>query len=187
MHEASMKTIFAVASIMALFLIVSANVSPSKAAEQTTVQAFATWQSEGRVYRVGEDKGLFVGGLMGIMFVENGKGALNTAKIVCPAMIEISFKDDRVAGDGRCIITGAKGNTVFGKWRCSGIALYGCKGQFDLTAGTGMFEGVTGSGPIVFRMAIAQFARKSTEKSATGIGLGMTAWPRLTYRLKSKQ
>lgn len=187
MHEASMKAIFAVSTVLAFLLIASAQLSPLKAAEQTTVQAFATWQSEGRVYRIGENKGLFVGGLQGTMFADNDKGELNTAKIICPAMIEIRLEDDEVTGDGRCIITGTRGNTVFGKWHCTGKALLGCVGVFELTAGTGKFEGVTGGGAIVFRTAIAQFARKSTEKSATGIGLGLTAWPRLTYRLKSKQ
>ena len=62
--------------------------------------------------------------------------------------------------------------------------LIGCKGVFELTAGTGKFQGVTGSGPIVFRTAIAQFARKLSEDSAKSIGLGLTAWPRLTYRLR---
>ena len=179
-----MKPSFGLLALLAFVLIQSANVTALKAAEETTVQAFATWQSEGRLFRVGEDNALFVGGLQGIMFVENGKGELNTAKIVCPAMMEIRFEDAHMTGEGRCIITGVQGNRVFGKWSCSGIALIGCKGVFELTAGTGKFQGVTGSGPIVFRTAIAQFARKSSEDNAKSIGLGLTAWPRLTYRLK---
>ena len=172
------------AAIVALTILFCATMTSVRAAEETTVQAFATWQSEGRLFRVGEDKGLFVGGLRGIMFVENGKGELNTAKIVCPAMMEVRFEDAHMTGEGRCIITGVKGNRVFGKWRCAGIALIGCKGVFELTAGTGKFQGVTGGGPIVFRTAIARFARKSSEDNTKSIGLGLAVWPRLTYRLK---
>ena len=179
-----MKNTFRLATFLALVLIQLTNAASLKAAEETTVKAFATWQSEGRLFRVGENKGLFVGGLQGIMFVDDGKGELNAAKIVCPAMMEVRFEDAHMTGEGRCIITGVKGNRVFGKWRCAGIALIGCKGVFELTAGTGKFQGVTGSGPIVFRTAIAQFARKSSEDNAKSIGLGLTAWPRLTYRLK---
>ena len=118
------------------------------------------------------------------MFVDDGKGELNAAKIVCPAMMEVQFEDSHINGEGRCIITGVKGNRIFGKWRCAGIALMGCKGVFELTAGTGKFQGVTGSGPIVFRTAIAQFTRKLSEDNVKSIGMGLTVWPKLTYRLK---
>lgn len=187
LNEGTMKSIFHATTLVALVLTQTVYVTSANAAEETTIQAFATWQSAGRVYRTGDDKALFVGGLEGIMFVDDGKGDLNTAKIVCPMMMEINLKNDRVSGDGRCIITGAAGNSVFGKWQCGGIALAGCKGKFELTAGTGKFEGVTGSGEIVFRTALSRFARNLSEKSATSIGLGLTAWPRLTYRLPSKK
>lgn len=179
-----MKPSFGLITLLSFALVQFVTPTPSKAAEEITVQAFATWQSEGRLFRVGEDKALFVGGLRGIMFVENGKGELNTAKIVCPAMMEVRFEDAHMTGEGRCIITGVKGNRVFGKWRCAGIALIGCKGVFELTAGTGKFQGITGGGPIVFRSAITQFTRKSSEDNVKSIGMGLTVWPKLTYRLK---
>lgn len=174
---------FGFATAVAVTLLFNANMTSVRAAEETTVAALATWQSEGRLFRIGEDSGLFVGGLSGIMFVEKGGGGLNAAKIVCPAMMEVRFKDAYMTGEGRCIITGVKGNRVFAKWRCVGIALIGCKGAFELTAGTGEFQGVTGGGEIIFRTAVSEFARKSSEDNARGIGLGLAVWPRLTYRL----
>ena len=174
---------FGFAAAVAFTLLFNANMTSAWAAEKTTIAAFATWQSEGRLFRVGEDSGLFVGGLSGIMFVEKGGGGLNAAKIVCPAMMEVRFKDAYMIGEGRCIITGVKGNRVFAKWRCVGVALIGCKGKFELTAGTGKFQGISGGGDIIFRTAVSEFARKSSEDNARGIGLGMAVWPRLTYQL----
>lgn len=178
-----MKFKFGFAAAVAFTILFNSNMTSVWAAEETTVAALATLQSEGRLFRVGEDKGLFVGGLSGIMFVEKGGGELNAAKIVCPAMMEVRFKDAYMTGEGRCIITGAKGNRVFAKWRCVGIALIGCKGRFEFTAGTGNFLGVTGGGDIIFRTAVAEFARKSSKDNARGIGLSLAVWPRLTYRL----
>jgi hypothetical protein len=183
LDEIGMKNSLFLITLAGLVLIQSANFAPVKGAQETTVKAFATLRSEGSLFRVGEDKALFVGGLRGIMFVENGEGELNAGEIVCPAMMEVQFSNAHMTGEGRCIITGLKGNRVFGKWRCAGVALIGCKGDFQLTAGTGTFQGVTGSGPIVFRTTITRFARKSSETNANSIGLSLAAWPRLTYRL----
>ena len=72
----------------------------SKAATETIAQAFSIWRSEGRLFRVGEDKCLSVGGLRGIMIVETDKGELNTANIVCPAMREFRFEDAHMIGEG---------------------------------------------------------------------------------------
>lgn len=178
-----MKLRFEFISILVVSILASSLIAPAKAAEETTVSAFATWQSAGRLFLTGEQEALFVGGLNGLMFIEKGDGALNTAKIVCPATMVIRLTDGYMTGEGRCIMTGTQGNRVFGKWGCIGIALKGCKGIFELTAGTGRFRGISGGGTIILRTAIAEFVRKSTEKDAKGIGLGLIVWPKLTYKL----
>ncbi len=174
---------FGRAFVLALGLSVVASTATVRAAEETTVEALATYQSYGRLFRVAENQALFVGGFNGIMFAVDGRGALNTAKIVCPGMMEVNLDDGRTTGEGRCIITGSEGNRVFAKWRCSGAALVGCKGTFDLTAGTGRFQGISGGGDVVLRTAITKFARNMSEDHAEGIGLGLAIWPNLKYRL----
>ena len=178
-----MKRRFVLTCFLALGLSVVAGMATVRAAEEVTVEALATYQSYGRVFLVAENEALFVGGFKGIMFVENGRGALNTATIICPGTMEINFDDGRAAGEGRCIITALEGDRVFAKWQCSGLALIGCKGRFDLTAGTGRFQGITGGGEFMLRTAIAKFARDMSEDNAEGIGLGLAMWPNLKYRL----
>lgn len=178
-----MKLRYGLAFVLALGLSVFASSATVRAAEETTVEALAAYQSYGRLFRTAENQALFVGGFDGIMFVANGRGPLNTAKIVCPGMMEVNLDDGRTTGEGRCIITDSEGNRVFAKWRCSGEALVGCKGAFDLTAGTGRFQGISGGGDFILRTAITKFARDMSEDHAEGIGLGLAVWPNLKYRL----
>ena len=171
------------AFVLALGLSAVASMTTVRAAEEITVQALATYQSYGRLFLVAEDRVLFVGGFNGIMFAETGDGSLNTAKIVCPGMMEINLDDERTLGEGHCIITDLKNNRIFAKWRCSGEALVGCEGTFDLRAGTGPWKGVSGGGDFKLRTAIAKFARNMSEDHAEGIGLGLATWPNLKIRL----
>ncbi len=153
------------------------------AAEEMKLEATATWESKGRLYLVGEQKALFVGGFGGVMFVTDGKGALNAARIACPGMMDIDFSSSQTSGNGRCIITGATGDRVFAKWDCAGLAMVGCKGNFVLTAGTGRFQGVSGGGAFVLRTAVGEIQADFVSGTVASIGLGLAAWPALTVKL----
>ena len=157
--------------------------SPAVAAEEFKMQATATWQSQGRVYFIGEEEALFVGGFSGIMFVDDGEGSLNAAKLVCPGMMEINMKTDRESGEGRCIITTQEGHRVFAKWRCDGVAMEGCAGDFALVAGTGPFQGISGGGPFILRSAMGNITADLASGDVDTIGLGIAAWPLLTVKL----
>ena len=174
-----LRLVFVVAAI----LMGGAHTSALHAAEEGIVDALATWQSAGTLYRVGENEALFVGGFSGIMFVENGKGVLNAAKISCPGMVDVDLGDDSTNGEGRCVISGVKGDRIFAKWSCSGKALVGCMGKFELIAGTGRFQGITGGGDFVLRTAISVFARDMSKDKVDGIGMGLAGWPKLKYRI----
>ena len=165
-----------------LLLAVFITVAPASA-EEITVEATATWESKGSLYLTGENQGIFVGGFSGIMFAQDGKGALNVATLVCPGMMDIDFATDKMSGGGRCIITGAGGARVFAKWRCAGFAGVGCMGKFDLTAGTGRFQGVTGGGDFVLRTAIGTIRADLNSGEVTSIGLGLAVWPKLVLKL----
>jgi hypothetical protein len=62
-------------------------------AEETTVKAAAVWQGQGRFYKATENLALFAGYFEGVMAVENKQGALDSASMVCPAMLEVNLTD----------------------------------------------------------------------------------------------
>jgi len=154
------------------------------AAEEIKMRATATWQSKGSLFLTGENEALFVGGFNGIIFADDGLGNFNAAQLVCPGMMDINLKNDEMSGQGRCIITNAKGHRVFAKWQCKGIATQGCKGDFDLLAGTGPFQGVSGGGEFVLRSAMSKLTADLISGDIDTIGLGIAAWPDLTVKLR---
>ncbi len=153
------------------------------AGEEIKLEAMATWESKGSVFLTGEKQALFVGGFSGIMFVETGEGDLNAASIVCPGMMDINLESNQTSGSGRCIMTGASGHRVFAEWNCAGVATAGCMGDFKITAGTGLFQGVTGGGDFALRSAIGELQADLGSGNVTSIGLGLAVWPKLVLKL----
>jgi hypothetical protein len=176
----SKKRIFGV--IVLSILMIAFSGIPAKA-EEGTVTAMSAWQGRGQVFKVGEHEALFVGGFGGIMFLEDRKGVLDAAKIICPGTMEINLEDGSQKGEGRCIITSREGDRVFAKWNCEGVHLQGCEGKFNLTGGTGKLEGITGESDFTIRSAIGEITVKipSTEVYETAIGLAF--WPKLHYKI----
>ena len=170
-------------ALLGLLLVVATPVRSVMAGEEFKLQATATWQSKGSVYLIGENEALFVGGFSGVMFVTDGQGSLNAAQLICPGMMDINLQNGETSGQGRCIITNAEGHRVFAKWQCDGIATQGCKGDFELLAGTGRFQGVSGGGEFVLRSAIGQLTADLISGDVDTIGLGLAAWPNLTVKL----
>ncbi len=150
-------------------------------AEEEALKAMAVWHGDGQLYDIGENRALFVGEYRGILFVEDGKGRLDAATMVCPGTVETNLEAGSTTGDGRCIMTGREGNKVFAKWSCSGNVIM-CKGTFTFTGGTGNFQGITGDNEFMARTALIQL---------TGIGpgeglreaVGLAIWPQLRYKL----
>lgn len=170
-------------ALLGLFFVAAAPLHSAIAAEEFKLQASAVWQSKGSVYLIGENEALFVGGFNGIMFANDGQGNLNAAQLVCPGMMDINLQNGETSGQGRCIITNAEGHRVFAKWQCDGIATQGCKGDFELLAGTGPFQGVSGGGEFVLRSAIGKLTADLISGDVDSIGLGLAAWPNLTVKL----
>ena len=100
--------------------VLPGGVGAAQAAEEGTVNALASWQGQGRVFKIGERQALFVGGFVGILFVENNQGALHAARILCPGSLDIDLGTGNQAGEGRCIITDRAGDRVFARWTCVG-------------------------------------------------------------------
>ena len=166
----------------ALAVAVMATPVVTQAAEEGTVKILAPWQSSGKVYQVGEKELLFTGSAEGIMYIEDGKGALDAAIIVCPGSREMSLETGKAVAHGRCIMTNGEGNQVFAKYRCEG-ALGQCQGKFTLTGGTGKFAGITGEGDMLVRTALGQVAVDVASGEAVRGAAGLAIWPNLSYKI----
>ena len=152
------------------------------AAEEGEVRMMSPWESAGQVFRTGEDQILFLGVAEGIVYIEDGEGALDSALLVCPGTREIAVESGVSTAQGRCILTSSTGDQVFASYQCKGDA-GGCKGEFELDGGTGGFAGITGSGEIHVRTALAAMAvDKATGTTVSGAA-GLAVWPKLTYKI----
>jgi hypothetical protein len=87
----------------------------ASAAEEGVVNALASWQGQGRLFRTGDQQALFVGAFVGIFFVENNQGVLHAAHILCPGAIDIDLGTGGQTGEGRCVITTRGGDRVFAR------------------------------------------------------------------------
>ena len=175
--------------VMALGAVLAASLiaAPTVAAEEQTVNAFADYQGEGKVYVTGVKKGTFVGAIVGQLFVESEKGPLHAGRIVCPAMMQIDLENGKQAGSGRCTITAEDGAQVFAVWSCRGVHLVGCDGKLMLTGGTGRAAGVSGSGPLTIRTTSRGLVKKSSDKDAViSLGRGVLVLRGFNYKTPSK-
>lgn len=155
--------------------------SDAYAAKETSVRATAVWQGEGTAVRVGDKEALMNGVLEGAMFIEDNKGDLNTAKMICPVSITLQ-PDGAQTGQGGCLLIAQDGDQVFAKWTCKGEYLKGCAGQFTLNGGTGKFKGITGGGLFGLRGTM-QETMPGGPGVVTQTVIGLAVWPELKYKL----
>lgn len=155
-------------------------------AEEGTVKATATWRARSFVFPVGQDQAYLVGVYSGTFFVDDGKGALHAASIVCPATAEGDLKTMTKTGQGRCILTDEDGNRIYARFSCTGD-LEGCRGPFKIEGGTGRFEGITGEGEMISRILVRQMTTVTGFETAEQEGEGIALWSSLTYRIPEKK
>jgi hypothetical protein len=154
-------------------------------AEEGTVKAAATWKARSFVFPVGQDQAYLVGVYSGTLYVDDGKGALHAASIVCPATAEGDLKSMTKTGQGRCILTDDDGNRIYARFSCSGD-LEGCRGPFKIDGGTGRFTGITGEGEMISRILVRQMTTVMGFETVEQEGEGIAVWPSLTYRIPDK-
>lgn len=172
-----------VAGAAVALAVLLAGSGPGLAAEEGTVRASASWAGQGRFIPTGTGTAYFVGAFSGILFIENDRGALNAAKILCPGTLEVDVNGGKQQGEGRCVLTDGEGNQVYAQWQCSGTHLIECKGPFTLTGGTGRFKGITGQGDFRVRSAIAELALGRLGEGLQETAGGLAEWPSLRYRI----
>ncbi|MDF0643300.1 MAG: hypothetical protein P0111_04675 [Nitrospira sp.] len=154
-------------------------------AEEGTVRAAATWKSRSFVFPVGPDQAYLVGVYSGTLYVDDGKGALHAASIVCPATAEGDLKTMTKTGQGRCILTAEDGDRIYARFSCTGN-LEGCRGPFKIEGGTGRFAGTTGEGEMISRILVRQMTTVTGFETVEQEGEGVAVWPSLTYRIPEK-
>lgn len=154
-------------------------------AEQVQISAFAPWEAEGKVYKVGPTETQFIGVFEGIVYVEKREGEFDTAILVCPTTQELNTESNKTTASGRCHIVATRGN-VFGKFSCSGEPGH-CDGRFEITGGTDEFEGISGSGDMRIRIALSATMRDATSGEVVAEAKGLAIWPNLIYSLPSSK
>jgi hypothetical protein len=154
-------------------------------AEEGTVKATAAWEGQGYAFPVGEDQVYMVAVYAGVMFVDDGKGSLDAAAIVCPGTIDGNLAKGTKTGDGRCVITDRDGDRVFARFTCTGD-LGGCRGPFTIVSGTGKFEGITGGGEMISRIQARQLTMYAGVDDVQQQGAGLASWPALHYKIPDK-
>jgi hypothetical protein len=168
-----------------LAVLATVGVGAVAGAEEGTVKAAATWKARSFVFPVGQDQAYLVGVYSGTLYVDDGKGALHAASIVCPATAEGDLKSMTKIGQGRCILTDEDGNRIYARFTCTGD-LEGCRGPFQIDGGTGRFAGITGEGEIISRVLVRQVTTVVGFETAEQEGEGIALWPSLTYRIPEK-
>jgi hypothetical protein len=150
-------------------------------ADERTINATAPWEGRAHVYVTGSHQGFLLGAFAGRLAVEGGQDPLQGAHVSCPAAVEADYEANVHRGEGRCIITTAGGDRLFGRWVCTGEPDKGCAGRFVLTGGTGAYQRVTGEGEMTVRLVLSNlvnFERLEAEYDLTGVA----AWSGLRYR-----
>jgi hypothetical protein len=150
-------------------------------AEQEEVKALSPWEGDGYTFPIGNDRIFMVAVFTGTIFVEDGKGALHTGSIVCPATVEGDLKTMTKTGKGHCIITNDDGDRIYADYTCTGD-LEACRGPFTLVGGTGKFTGITGGGEMISRIQSRALLLVEGFESAHQQGEGIAIWPKLTYQ-----
>ena len=155
-------------------------------AEQGTVRATSPWEGDGYAFPIGNDRVYMVAVFTGTIFVEDGKGALHTGSIVCPATVEGDLNTMTKKGQGHCIITNDDGDRVYADYHCTGD-MESCRGPFTLVGGTGRFKGITGEGEMISRIQSRDILIVEGFESAHQVGEGIAIWPKLTYSIPDAQ
>jgi hypothetical protein len=151
-------------------------------AEETTLNAFATWQGRGQIYPTGEKEATFVGAFSGVLYLESGEGPLDAGYMICPVVVDLDLDKNTQAGKGRCTISGTDGARAFSTWACTGPLLKGCDGQFTFTGGTERLAGLTGGGPIKLRSRLHEMT-ESPGNTVQHEAAGIAIWRELKVKL----
>lgn len=145
---------------------------PVHAAEGETIDAYVAWSGKGHTYEIGVDRTVFVGALVGPVYVETEHGLVPSGSARCPVMVDIVTSTAAQSAQGHCLIENVDGDRVYADVSCTGVFRIGCDGTIAVTGGTGQFEGVTGSGSMTVRSERQSFVEQADGvRDAEGAGI----------------
>jgi len=155
-------------------------------AEEVKLKIKAPWGAAGQVFKVGPELLQFHGTFQGIMYIDDGKGVLDSAVFICPASQDFNTTNGQTSAYGRCMVTGSEGqHAVFADFTCKGD-MDGCQGKFKITGGEGRFKGIKGSSDMVIRSALGAMAVNLESGAVIHAAEGLAVWPNLVYTIPSK-
>ena len=173
-----------------LIALLAGAVQPACAAESrphrdTGINAFTVWTATGSIQETSTNHAKFEGTLAGHLYVETDQGPVHAGIISCPVTLDVNVADKSQQGAGKCNITADDGAQAFGQLKCAGFVLVGCGGEFKFTGGTGRFEGIAGSGPVMVRSS-TRISIENVKGTVDTKVEGIMFWRHLSYTLARK-
>jgi hypothetical protein len=152
------------------------------AADEVKGKLLFPWEAQGKVYETGRNTLMFVGEIVGTLYADSGKGALDGASMVCPMLYEIDAESNNTRSEGRCAIyPKGSGEAVYAAYSCHG-QVGSCAGRLDLTGGTGKFSGISGSGDMVSRTGTSELAIRLGPGGGISNGEGLMTLRGFSYK-----
>jgi len=151
-------------------------------ADTRTISAIVPWQGQGQLFPVDVNKLRFLGTLEGVMYVETADGDMNEAFVRCPIVQDVDAEHQTTSASGNCEIAVSPEDVVYAEMTCEGVAGF-CSGAFTLTAGTGKFDGISGTGKMTIRSPIHALAADLTDGTLVHAAAGLLQIPKLKVSL----
>lgn len=165
-----------------LIIMLITGMAATLEAEEVKLKINAPWEAAGRVYKVGPELLQFHGTFQGIMYIDDGKGKLDSAVFICPASQDLNATNGQTIAYGRCMVTESGGDIVFAEFTCKGD-MDGCQGKFIITGGDGQFKGIKGSSSMIVRSSLGAIAVNLESGAVIHAAEGLAIWPDLVYTL----
>jgi hypothetical protein len=146
--------------------------------ETSTISAIIPWQGQGQIFPVGTDKLRFLGSIEGIMYVETAEGEMDEAFVQCPIVQDVDATSQSTSATGNCTIVVSTEDAVFARITCEGTKGL-CRGEFEVTGGTGRFVGISGSGQMTVRSPVHVLAADLSEGTVLQLASGILQIPEL--------
>ena len=103
------------------------------------------WKSIGETTQVADKHTLSTGKVWGVSFNTAGSGPLHMGAAMCT--YEAEAIDGAGPAQGKCAFSDADGDKIFADWSGKFTPTSATAGSTKITAGTGKYNGIQGSGP----------------------------------------
>ena len=165
--------------LLAGFALLLTSVGEAQA-EEGTIRAMAPWEGSGQIFATGPETRMLLGSFSGILYVEKGKGTLDAAIMLCPAIQRLAWTQGKMEANGHCVISRSDKDLVYADWKCEGRPGE-CTGEMKITGGAGKFEGITAGGKMLIRAALVETALNLRDGDIVRNAVGLAVWPELKY------